>query len=314
MPGKTSGSFNGLIYGLFLVLAFGLLMLNVRKVSYGLRDLCFIFVAMYFLFWHYDSRSLQYAVIVLTVLFIGKLNIDDMLVLHRALVVLGFLFSIIFCIGEERWSGFLNNSAPVFSLIMVISVAYLLFHPNSKSIDYCLALIALFLIFMTETRITLLVGLVLLVTRFFNGPTKKVVTFFTRHKLLFFIVLTIIVWFVFLNYDLLLSIISRSNGDASSETRIGLMQGVCAQWLQSAFTFIFGNKGGFAMHYVALLDPTVSGNMPVHQDVLMLLCDYGFLGFLLFVIAFSSFAAKWPWYAFLILAMATFHKALLDQD
>lgn len=308
MPGKTSGSFNGLIYGLSLVLAFGLLMLNVRKVSYGLRDLCFIFVAMYFLFWHYDSRSLQYAVIVLTVLFIGKLNIDDMLVLHRALVVLGFLFSIIFCIGEERWSGFLNNSAPVFSLIMVTSVAYLLFHPNSKSIDYCLALIALFLIFMTETRITLLVGLVLLVTRFFNGPTKKVVTFFIRHKLLLFIVLTIIVWFVFLNYDLLLSIISRSNGDASSETRIGLMQGVCAQWLQSTFTFIFGNKGGFAMHYVALLDPTISGNMPVHQDVLMLLCDYGFLGFLLFVIAFSSFAAKWPWYAFLILAMATFHN------
>lgn len=308
MPGKTSGSFNGLIYGLFLVLAFGLLMLNMSKVSYGLRDLVFVFVAMYFLFWHYDSRSLQYAIIVLTVLFIGKLNIDDMLVLHRALVGLGLIFSIVFCIGEERWSGFLNNSAPVFSLIMVTSMAYLLFHPNSKVIDYCLALIALFLIFMTETRITLLVGLVLLVARFFNGPSKKIINFFIRHKLLLFIVLTIVVWFVFLNYDLLLSIISRSNGDASSETRIGLMQGVCAQWLQSASSLIFGNKGGFAMHYVALLDPAISGNMPVHQDVLMLLCDYGCLGFLLFVFAFSSFAMKWPWYAFLILAMATFHN------
>lgn len=308
MPGRTSGSFNSLIYGSSFVLAFSVLAFNARKVSYGLKDFCFVAAVFYFLLWAYDSHAVQYAVIVMVVMLAGKLVIDDMLDFHRTLVVLGLVFSCIYCIGEERWSGFLNNSAPVFSLIMIISMAYLLFHPKAKHVDILLSLVALFLIFMTETRITLLVALVLVVARFFSETSKRVAAYFARHKFMLVIVLTIIFIFVFSNYELLLSIISRSNGDASSATRIGLMQGVCSQWLQNGGTFFFGNKGGFAMQYVALLDPTVSGNMPVHQDILMLLCDYGIIGFGLFCFAFSSFAAKWPWYALLILAMATFHN------
>ena len=307
-PGQSSGTFNRFIYIGYALLGLSWIFLHYRTIKFDLHDAAMVAACVLFMIHSYDSRSILYGTILFGVLVLTKLHIADMRPVHRALVILGLIFGILFCVGDGRWSGFLNTSAPVFSLIMLTSQTYLLFYPKATKLDRLLALFALFLIAMTQTRATLLVGIVLLIGKIGGSGVVAFTSFLRRHKLIAVIMLIAVAYIVFSNLDFILSIFGREGGDDSNRTRAELMADVVSQWLISPQSFLLGHGGGFAMSYTAFVNAAFTGNLPVHQDLLMLLCDYGITGVALLGFALIPFLRNLQWFSILVLCMATFHN------
>lgn len=307
-PGQSSGSFNRFIYIGYALLGLSWIFLHYRTIKFGMHDAAMVTACLLFMIYSYDSRSILYGTILFGILALTKLHIADMRPVHRALVVLGLIFGILFCIGDDRWSGFLNNSAPVFSLIMLTSQTYLLFYPKATKFDGLLAVSALFLIAMTQTRATLLVGIVLIVGKIGGSSVVAFTSVLRRHKFAATILLIVLAYIVFSNLDFILSLVAREGGGDSNRTRAQLMGNILSQWVTSPQSFLFGHGGGFAMSYTALVNASFTGNLPVHQDVLMLLCDYGVIGVALLGFALVPFLRNLQWFSLLVLCMATFHN------
>ena len=307
-PGKSSGTFNSAITLLYVGFGVAIIAAHLKSLRFDGFDLAAFVAVAYFAFHSYGQRSFLYATIVVGIYCFIKIRLSNLAIVHRLLVCLGLLCCLAFCLGSSRWSGFFTSSAPVFALVMTCSVLYLLFSPQSGKIDYVLAAIATAMIAMTQTRILLLAALVLWVGRFAKRRLKSFENFLKAHKIIAAVLILAFAVFIALNYEDILGLVSRDGGDDSNRTRIKLMTGAISQWVATPFSLLFGNGGGYAMAYTAMANASYTGNLPVHQDILMLLCDYGVIGFAVFCLALYPAFKNWPWYCWLVLAVATFHN------
>lgn len=311
---RGSGSFNSVITLSFILIFCAIIALHLRRLRFDLYDLVAWACIAYFALHSFDSRSIFYAAKLFIIYSTTKTLFKDLSFLHRTLVILGFVCCLIFCRGTQRWSGFYSASAPVFGLAMTCTVLYLLGKHNSTKFDVALAGIATFLVAMTRTRILLLASLVLWLARFGNKVFSRIVSFLGRHKFLAVVCIAAVVLFVATYYEDILDLVGRDDGHDSNRTRMQLMLGVFGQWIASPQAFLFGNGGGYAMAYTAFANSGFVGNLPVHQDVLMLLCDYGIFGVSLFALALCPMARKWPWYCWVVFAVATFHNVFTTSS
>lgn len=307
-PGLSSGAMSRYVYVACIVVGVAIALSKATVVEYRLADFGMLLCVAVFLFWSYDERAWLYSVIVLSLFFLSKVYAVDMSLGCRLLVLFGLSCSLLFCYGDERWSGFLNTSAPCFGLIMLVLMTYLLFSGRSSRFDIALAFVSFALIIMTQTRAAQLVGVILLVARFGNTAASRIALFFHSHRFLMVVTFIALAAAIALNYEWVLDLVGREGGEDSNRTRLLLMEGALSQWLSGSGTFLFGNGGGYAMAYTAATNSAFSGNLPVHQDVLMLLCDYGVVGFGLLIASLYPTLKRWPWYCLLVLAMAAFHN------
>lgn len=266
----------------------------------------FVFCAV-LIVWGASRYSLIYGMLFFLVAIWDKIRFNDLANFSRAIIVMGFICTYLFGDGS-RSTGFCY-SAPMYAYSLCLASTYLLFADKQKrlgAINTLLLIVAAIQIWSAETRLFMVYFAVVVVYRFSGSVVDRVLGSSKHAKVMRVLVIAIIVAVCAVSIDQLQQLFSRDGGASSNETRMGLYENLIPQIIQSPFTLLFGHGGGYAMAYTAAAS-TYQGNLPVHQDFLLYLTDYGIVG--LSLIAFLFFCNRsWTWYMWLLLVLCTFHN------
>jgi hypothetical protein len=113
-----------------------------------------------------------------------------------------------------------------------------------------------------------------------------------------------------INLDIILELIQRENGNASTLTRMGLYQLAINQTISSPQALFFGSGGGYTRNLISLAKG-ISSQLPLHQDILMIVCEYGIFGSIALYYSFLR-KRKWKWYWWFILIVGTFYNVVIS--
>ena len=284
-----------------------------RSPKVGLRirarelwvPLCLLFIGF-----HRWESSVEVFRNVLTFILIwicGKITLGGMKTLHRILIVLGAVYSIFQMIAMPgiRSVGFLIVSPTTFSYVLLIAVYALLFYDDFSFVDAILVSLAVGNVFLTQSRSTLLMVIILCVMRFVFGRMKKIRLSFSTMKNVSLILTFIMAVFAFEMFDLdNLSI--RENQMASTFSRTEYIMRV-VRVIQNEWGMLFlGKGGGFSITLNSSIS-MLGRQIPLHQDILMFVCDYGIIGTLFIYYVFIA-KLQWSIIALGVFLVGTFHN------
>ena len=282
------------------------------KIDY-LSLLCILPIVLY----GFSKETMRYGVFFLIILIWRRNSFADLYGFHILNIIIGFCFIILQIIEKNpRPSGFIY-SPTIFSCFIVTSLTYILFekkHKKNKFTKLFLTIISLFLIYITESSSSLIccIGIIIykVVINFIIKESKKMneVKYKKLTKIIIMIIILVII-IIMLNLDKVLLIINRENREASSTTRLKYINIFFNEFLRNWKNFFIGCGGGYTQYYInSFLN--VSNHMPLHQDILMILCEYGILGT---IFIYKNFIKKLNLNFLIIVVsiLATFHNLIL---
>ena len=265
-----------------------------------------------------NTETIRYSLFFLICVLWNDVKISDIKVFHIIIIIFGFLCCMYqISNGITRPSGFLN-SPTIFSCMIALSITYLLFEKNVNIFNYIFILIGIFEIYISESSSSLLIVFALILYKIFinfiiSKKEKKAdkMSDVKKKKILIFIgIASVIAGIYFVNnINALLSIIQRNNRDASTSTRIEFIMIFINQFIHSVKMFFIGNGGGYTQAFI-IKNLVSSHHMPLHQDILMLLIEYGLLGFL-YIYNFFIKKLKLNYILLIILILFSFHNIIL---
>ena len=129
-------------------------------------------------------------------------------------------------------------------------------------------------------------------------------------KILILIGGLITAYFLFTHLEEFLSIIPRSNRDASTLTRTNYLNLFIDQLKQNKDMFLIGRGGGYTQFFIKNLIGT-SIFYPLHQDILMLICEYGVLGLIYLYVLYLK-DLKLNWIIWIVILLCSFHNLILS--
>ena len=118
--------------------------------------------------------------------------------------------------------------------------------------------------------------------------------------------------YITLNLEKVLSIISRDNRDASTLTRTKYLSYFINDFFSNILNILLGHGGGYTQNYIS----SVIGEgkfYPLHQDIIMILCEYGVVGFIYIYKVFIS-KLRLNWILLIVLILCSFHNIILSPN
>ena len=307
-PTYFSGRYNQQIT--LIIFGISLVFLLMKKVSLKKSDIVSIIMMVYIVLYGFCSESIRYGLIFFSLLIWSKIPVKNITVLHRTLVIEATFFSILdLSRGYERVSGFSSGSPTLFSCALAISFTYFIFKKRREKGDYIFVLICVMLLVKTESSSTLILFVALILYKIGINMLKKFGCTSFYMKLLIAIGVLFIFALVVLDLDALLGVFNRSNRDASTLTRLGLYEKFGEIFIKTPLSFLFGYGGGFTQKYIQAYWG-VSSHLPLHQDVLMLACEYGAFGMLM-IVRYLIRRYNFNFIIIVILLLSTFHNIIL---
>lgn len=287
----------------------------LKRTKYTKRNIWCFFISFIVLLYSNNTESIRYFLLLTTMIFWSKMELTSIEGFTHIIVILSSVMSVIQLLnGAVRTSGIFANSPTQMSCLLLVCLYYMLIIMVNKGIDKvnlicsCLCLPILFL---TESRSTLAVGLVLFVLYLTAILIKRSSV---SHKKFFFLLTVVPLIFIIMVYssqlmNFILSKMNRTNNNASTMTRITIYKWLFTVIKENSRTFLFGKKGGFVELYLKDLIGS-RGYFPAHQDFLLITCEYGIIGLLTIFCSFLYTHRKFV-YFLIVYGVCSFHNILL---
>ena len=228
-------------------------------------------------------ETIRYALMFLLIWVMNKQKIRNLEAVHIFLILTGFFLAVyqVFFRGEYRANGYTASSATIFGLEMTISLYYILFSKSEIKYKYIILAMAAISIVLSRSRSAEVILVILLSVYYLDS-------FLYRHKreigqayIAVGIILCIGLVFLSSFLDFEAFFYGRDNALASTNTRVWLIQRVISN-MEGLADWIFGKGGGYTVN---ILKRGIS-RVPLHQDIVMFICEYGCLGTILLYISF----------------------------
>lgn len=206
-------------------------------------------------------------------------------------------------VGIERATGFLNTSPTLFSYVLLIMIMYLLFY-NFNIRDLPMLSLNFYLIYLTESRSTLAVGILILFVPIFLKLQKLI-----KNKILIFIIfMASIFLFAYIFIYVSNNITLRESGNDSTQTREKYLNSAIEILKDHPEKFLIGGGSGTSYDIVS----NVAGiKTPTHFDPLTIFVDYGLFGLLVLLLMPVIFFRKmWFWGGWILLLIGSIHNLL----
>lgn len=220
------------------------------------------------------------------------------------IIIAGAVFTFVWPnYADGRITGFLTTSPTNFGLLETMAIGFLISSTREYKLKWPLILLALTEIYLTYSRSILLVAIALVLYKFISDNWQ--------HKYLRYIMVPSLIILIALSAPTIISKVFsiRSDGNASTTTRVFLIQNLFGEFLHSTILAkMFGHGAGKSYLFIQEL---VGSKLPPHFDVLVWLYDCGIVGFGL-VINMIVKATKMSKFVFPVsmLAVGIFHNLL----
>lgn len=219
-------------------------------------------------------------------------------------LILGFIESVIQKFNNvNRVYGFLASSPTIFSYLISIAATFLLnkFYKNSV-LTVLISIVSLLTVYLTESRSTLVI--LALITLYFIFRNLK--EDFKYRKLLL-IILTSIYFFNYFSTTFSF----RANGVESNESRKLIIYYFTQDIFNNIDIYILGRGVAFSNFAVPRILGIYKTEFPLHQDILSIVVDIGFVGLLLVYLLVTY---KRPLHVFTIIFifLGSFHNIILS--
>lgn len=274
---------------------------------------CFI-VAVYTAVYSISLEGIRYLVTLVMIVFARKLNTNSLPEELKFFVIYALPFSILQILShQDRIHGFYALSPTMFACFLLIAEVYLLiciYNSRLPVWNVIFPIVCLVVNYFTGVRTTLLAGAALLLFYLFLILLES--NHVINRKKIILLVIPIAVGILLLFSSQLFELVGKifnRNTSASNMTRLSLYKKVISYWLSTWRSLMFGNRGGS----VELLLSNGETYMPAHMDYLLVLCEYGVIGFLA-IFWFFFRKKKSVLYFFCLFTVCAFHNAVLSPS
>lgn len=302
-----------------LALCISLFILDILKNKGIIKiNIWYIFAVIPLLLYKFNTESIRYSLFFLIVLFTSNYKIKNLGSFFKILIIIAFVFSLYqMFTGTIRISGFMI-SPTIFSCTLCIAILYLLFEKKYNVINLLFSILALFLIYMSESSSTFVFGLALFIYKTFinlfinrkkDGQENKKRLFL---KSFLFLSVTILLFFMITHLNEVLSIISRSNRGDSTNTRLTYYFVFIKQLVSNPLMILIGKGAGYTQQYIHGITTIMATHYPLHQDFLMLICEYGLIG-MVYIYNIYIKKLKMNWLIWLLIILCSFHNLILTS-
>lgn len=310
--GVKTGTYNAIIFPIITALILIYSFINTKWTD-RVKILTFIaclgiVISLLFIGNNY-REGVRYFLLVLLTASMIQIEPWDFLGFYRLVILVGLGFTIydIFQ-GVERTTGFLVSSPTLYSLIILTAITYLSYLSRHIIIDNALIILGLLIIFHTGSRSTLLAGILICGFKYIKIILKKNNIIFKYLGVIILMigigVFTLSVKGVFTG-----SIGIRDNASSSNLTRINFIQRLLDNLTMEPTSFISGMGPGFSYSFTS----SISGiKVPLHQDFIAILCDFGIFGILITMMFFLFSRYRWPWQGWVLLTVGSFHNLIFS--
>ena len=308
-PSYISGKYNAVVTVMFVISS--IILILTQKCRLNTNDMIPLMLIGGMVLYGFCRESIRYGMTFFSLLVWNKIQIKNLDIFSRALVITGLGFSLLdIKRGDERISGFFSGSATIYSCALVVIFLYFMFKKERTKQDYLFAVLCFAMALKTKSSSTLLLFLALIIYKIFINIFYRFgwKSWLTKAV----IICSVIVVAVLLinNLDSALSIIGRKNRIASTSTRIDIYQAFWKMMIDSPKSFLLGYGGGFSQKYIRAYWGATS-HLPLHQDILMFACEYGVIGlFLIYRYLIKSYRLNFL--LIITLTLATFHNIILS--
>jgi len=308
------------IYVSFILFIAGFIYLILKNNGNIKISIIAIFCIIPIVLYNFCTESIRYGIFFLTLLTWSNIKFKSLKKFHKFIVILAVIFCLIQKVSMlERISGFMI-SPTIFSCVLVISLIYFLFEKDFKKSNWIYILFIIILIYFSESSSTFLFSLALIIYKIginfiISKKTKKNLTKKENNnsflKILIFLLILGCTIYISMNLNQVLSIISRGNRDASTSTRLTYYSLFFHQLITNPRMFLIGMGAGYTRNVISSLSTVMASHYPLHQDILMILCEYGVLGFIcLYNVYFKKL--KMNWIIILLIILCSFHNLILS--
>ena len=245
-----------------------------------------------------------------------KVFFEKQLILYKIIIIISGVFVIVEnATGLKRVDGFMY-SPTIFSCILLISIYGILFIKEKSRFKILYIATAMFMIFETRSSSIILVAALIILYKIRVLIKNKIILKSKMSKRLSYVLVELVVgiggFFVFNNIRQILSLVGRSNREQSTETRIQYINEFANTLISNPRTLLVGEGGGFTQKKINSTSKS-KNFFPLHQDLLMILCDYGILGASLIYI-FSIKKLKLNYISIIVMFLLTFHNLVLTSQ
>ena len=271
-------------------------------------NLWYIVAIFPILLYKFNRESIRYCLFFLTVFSINQFKIENLSKFFKILI---------FISGTTRVSGYMI-SPTIFSCTICIAMLYLLFEKKCGTSNIFFSIVGLILIYLSESSSSFIFAIFLLsykllINIFIN---RKKNTTENKKRLIIKIILLFIILasiFIILHLNDVLSIISRNNRGDSTNTRLTYYMIFIKQLISNPLMIIFGKGAGYTQQYIHSLTTIVASHYPLHQDLLMLVCEYGMVG-IIYIYNVYMKKIKVNWLVWLLILLCSFHNLVLTSS
>lgn len=304
-----SGKYNVQVTLIFFLVS--LVLFATKKIRLYRSDLISIAIITLVVLYGFCKESIRYGLVLFSLFAWNKVKVKNVDVLQRSLVIAAVVFSMAdYLLGYERISGFSSGSPILFSCAIAVCLIYFLFKTERTKSDYFYSVVCFVLAYKTESSSTIIFMIALIAYKVVINILIKFGWKSWITKLCIIVAIVAVATILVFNLDSALGIINRGNREASTLTRLGIYQEFTRKWLISAKTFLFGYGGGFTQQYIRQYWGAIS-HMPLHQDILMFICEYGFIGFWL-IYRYIIKKCNMNFIMLLALVLGSFHNIILS--
>ena len=309
MYSPGSGTYN--IYLLMLLSAFlPIVYIGGLSGSFRLKrsDLLCLIMIVWLVFWGSGTEPIRYGMAFFVIWMLRRFPFRSMRTFHVLLVVVGAVRTILMYASSPhlRAVGFYTGSPTLFSMSMCISIYYLCNSYYRKPKDWIYCIIAFVCILLTESRSTILAAVGIMAYALLESFLRK-----NQKQLPIAVAIIGCVAFLALLvaadlFDFNSFMTSRDNAQDSLLTRTGMISRFLTELSNDFSMLMIGRGGGYTLSRLNI----GTGHLPLHQDILMMVCEYGLIGTVLLVYAFFK-NSKMDIVMWALLIVGTFHNFVI---
>lgn len=309
-----TGQRTNVILVVFFFIGAATFLIENRRIR--MNELIKIIVSLWVLVWSINIQSVRYFLTLMSIFFWTKHKFKDLEKNIKMMTAIGVLMAFYqFLNGRTRVSGFYANSPTQLACTLYVFETYLFIKLTNHKMDkstFALVTLSLITIFLTETRSVLLAASIVfafyLMIILVNSSRIK------SKRELFMLLIAVALPILAINSQTLMDFVHsrfhRTNGDASNFTRMYMYNTMIGLLKNNPKMLFIGGKGGFAHN---LFGAAAGQYLPVHQDFLLIVVEYGIVGLSAVLLTFL-WRKRTALYFFMVFGICSFHNAVLNPE
>lgn len=265
-----SGSMNLYILLGMSAITIALVFMQSRRSFSNLSACLWAVFILWTLLYGDGNEPVRYALTWVLIFCLSHIQIKNLRKMHILLILLGSILTIETVVLQGgRGTGYMH-SPTIFSLQMCVSVYYLLENRQRKKYDFIYCILAFVMTFFTYSRTNLLAAGGLLVFDFLKRIYQKSQRQIPVIRMVLYSLIAVAALVAVSMVDVKSIMNLRDNAQDSTNTRLFWIAQIWNDMSHHIWSFFIGMGGGYTSQQLS------SGVfVPMHQDFLMFLCEYG---------------------------------------